>query len=575
MKFKKYIGIVLIACMLISAMFIATACDGGNTEENKKTQDKEKDTVTEKATDDKPSENNTQQPTEQPSEDNTQQPTEKPTDNVTDGEKIDYSLEFVDYKGNTVTSMSGVMSLSNGQIAPIANGKASFKAEKGDYSATFELSDHDYKCDDFCDFTEEITSVRIPVYNKVTDTNKDFYKSENGAGYVHPGATYVKLRGVTSDAYEGERSYFIFRPTRDGIYNISVISDNFVEVGYYGGTVINVYDNSLIPAVDNVVEYSIRKSSITTGDSAVCVIGLTTDGSAKDCVLVIERVADMPLSTEDLEWIVPTIEKELTPIKLSYHNKNVVLTNLDLMSPDLKLVMNESDGYYHLGTADGPIVYVRLSATIDYFGFDPETNAPNLASFTTIIDTSRMCRYFFDEEGNPIRKESYNQIILAYKEMLDASGVYPLDEMLEYVIKQHGEYVGWWDSESSNNLYSMYGMSQPPVENAWLFAACIVTVEDKGTDGESALLVNPEGATSLVGASDTFYYNVNEKSNSISVELTVNAAEGISVEYDGQVYTADENGVITVTIGETRTFCIKGSADMSEPVEVVYTYAYI
>ena len=67
---------------------------------------------------------------------------------------------------------------------------------------------------------------------------------------------------------------------------------------------------------------------------------------------------------------------------------------------------------------------------------------------------------------------------------------------------------------------------------------------------------------------------VNEKPN-ISVALTVNAGEGVTVEYNGEIYTADDNGVISIVVTETKTFGIKGSSDMAEPIEVVYTYAYI
>ena len=231
------------------------------------------------------------------------------------------------------------------------------------------------------------------------------------------------------------------------------------------------------------------------------------------------------------------------------------------------------DGYYRLGTANGPKVYVRLSASSDYFGVDPETGLNNVAAFSTMMENTRLCRYFYDEDGNFIKKESYNEIFNRYLEIIDTSGIYPLDEALEYVIKQSGEQRDWWNYESDNNLYTMYGVDQPPVENAWLFAACTIKVVDAGVDAENALLINPEGSSSLIGAGDTVYFNVNEKPE-IAVTLTVNATEGISVVYGSEEYTTDEDGVITVEITEDKLFTIVGASDLADDVVVSYTYEY-
>ena len=542
---KKYLGILAIILILMCAVALV-ACDGNN-------------------------ENPTGQPTSEPTDSSLDQPTQSP-ENV----KTNYSIEFVDYKGETMTSFSGVITYSDGSVAAVlSKGKATFEADDGEYDLSFNITSADgYEYDEECTLTAENNEATITVYNRVTDTHKDFYASEHGAGYVNEGATYVKLRGVTSSEYEGERSFFIFKPQRDGIYKISVVSDKDVSIGCYGGSVLIIFPNSHLDVVDNTVEYSIHKSSIGADSSVVCVIGLTTDGSAKDAVLVIERIADMPFTFADLEWDVPEIKGEIKEHRLSYQNKTVTLNNLDLMDENLKLVLGE-DGYYHLGTANGPIVYVRLSAVVDYFGYytDEGTQKPNMASFVTITETDRMCRYFSDEDGKPLRKESYNEIIEKYAEVADESGIYPLDEMLEYVIKQHGEHAGWWNYDSENNLYDLYEVEKPPVENAWLFAACTVEVSDLGTDAESALKINPEGSTSLVSAGDTVYFTINEK-EAVNVTLTVNAGEGVSVVYDGESYTPDENGKIVVDITNNKNFTINASESLDGELVVTYSYEY-
>lgn len=551
MKTKKYISIILVVFMLACAVALV-ACDGDG-------------------------ETPTSVPTTTPTQTPTEAPTEKPTQEPID-EKITYSVEFVNYKGETMTSFSGVVMYSDGTVAAVlSHGKASFEAVAGEYNLSFDITSADgYEYDEECTLTSENNEAKITVYNRVTDTNKDFYASEYGAGYVGEGATYVKLRGVKSSEFEGERSFFIFKPQRDGIYKISVISDKDVSLGYYGGTVLTVFPHSLIEPVDNTIEIKYHKSSIGADSSVVCVMGLNTDGSAKDAIIVIERIADVPIDFIDLKWEIPNLKKEPTEHRLSYQNKVVTLQNLDLMDENLTLVLGE-DGYYHLGTADGPIVYVRLSADVDYFGFytDEESGVqkPNMAAFTTIIETGRMCRYFSDENGKPLRKESYNEIIEKYAEIADASGIYPLDEMLEYIIKQHGEHAGWWNYESENNLYDMYAVEKPPVENAWLFAACTITVSDTGTSAETALKINPEGSAALLDEGDAVYLTINEK-ETIKVTLTVNAGEGITVTYCDENYTPDENGKIVVEITQSKTFTINASDSLEGELVVTYSYEY-
>ena len=145
--------------------------------------------------------------------------------------------------------------------------------------------------------------------------------------------------------------------------------------------------------------------------------------------------------------------------------------------------------------------------------------------------------------------------------------------MLEYLIKNTGEQRAWWDYESDSNLYTMYGMEKPPVENAWLFAACTVEIVDTGVDADNALLINPEGSSSLIGAGDTVYFNINEKPE-IAVTLTVKVAKGISVAYDGVDYTADENGNITVEITTEKSFAIVGADSLVDEIVVSYSYEY-
>ena len=124
-----------------------------------------------------------------------------------------------------------------------------------------------------------------------------------------------------------------------------------------------------------------------------------------------------------------------------------------------------SDGFYHLGSAEGPVVLVRLGKDSKY-----------LACFQTILDNSGVSRYFFHEDGSFIKKVSYSECLLEYIANMDEeTGVYPLTEDLKHIIQQRGEYVGWFDTNSSLYLFEdANGVPIPGVnpEISWLFMCC-------------------------------------------------------------------------------------------------------
>ena len=129
------------------------------------------------------------------------------------------------------------------------------------------------------------------------------------------------------------------------------------------------------------------------------------------------------------------------------------------------LVLNEDDGFYHLGDKNGPLVLMRLAEDCDY-----------IACFETILDRSGVSRYFYDENGNFTEKVSYSECLLEYIEYVDAvEGVYPLTEDLKHIVTQRGEYVGWWNTESNGYLFkdaNGYNDLTINTELAWLLMCC-------------------------------------------------------------------------------------------------------
>lgn len=557
MKSKKYIGIAL-AIFLSFCVLALVSCASNDTA--------------------------TEAPTTQPTQTPTEAPTDQPTeDNTTIPENTDYTLTFVDFKGNVLTDISGIITLSDGTIVPIAKGISSFNAKTGTYDAQINvlIGADKYELPGNCTFTYENKNVELTIYNKTAGKNNNFYANFDGAYYLYAGATKVKLdNAVTAEEcrnllninmnFEGARSYFLFNPTIDGVYKISIETDGEATVGCYGGSVMNVFEHSIFPVENNEFEISVHKSMISSEGTNTYVLGITADKSVTEATIYIDRVSDVPPSILDIPWTNPTVGV-LSKHSLSYQNKIVTLNNLDLMDTNLTVVLNKNDGYYHLGTADGPLVYVRLTTPITYFGNDDDGNVA-MSSFQNMFDGAFMGAYFYDENGNPLKKEQYNDAMAKYYEVVDASGVYPLDELLAYMIKNHGEHAGWWDSKSPNNLFDFYGADHPPVENAWLFAMCTATFEDAAESTQTNPYVfGVIGNKLLATANKTYYLALNELSTANVNKLTIKAPDGVSVVYYGVTYTP-ENGVITIRPEFGIDFKVVCDETIEGEVEVSYSY---
>ena len=97
-------------------------------------------------------------------------------------------------------------------------------------------------------------------------------------------------------------------------------------------------------------------------------------------------------------------------------------------------------------------------------------------SFQTILEHSGITKYFYDEEGNFEKKESYSECLLEYiKYMDEASGLYPLTEDLKYIIQMRGDHYGWFDHTSPGYIFYDENHNQVMGINhdiSWLFMCC-------------------------------------------------------------------------------------------------------
>ncbi len=398
----------------------------------------------------------------------------------TQPKELTYCVSVVDGTGAPYTSGVIVEILQNGAqvtMQPVnAQGKVEKSLAPGDYTVNLKFTDGDegyYYDRTNLTLSAEKTALQIQVLSKINGEAVRLYDGSD-AYTVYAGRTFVSL-------VDGQRNYFLFTPQTAGTYRFTT-SDAKAAIGNFGYTTF-IQPNSIVAVENNEFTMSITASMVGSGGGTnPYVIGVDAQGVTQ-CTLIIERIGEPAYSIEENEpWIVyePTVElhKFTTP--------EGTITEFDLTagSDAYVLVFNEEDRTYHLNTADGPQVLVHLSKPTEY-----------LDSISNICTTASIGKYFYDENGDFVKRENYTKCLQIYScsKIYDESdrvqsagteiyldvetGLYPLTEDLRYIIQNHGEHAGWWDIDDPGFLFedadgnALVGLN-PDI--AWLFLCCYV-----------------------------------------------------------------------------------------------------
>lgn len=309
--------------------------------------------------------------------------------------------------------------------------------------------------------SQSIVDANGELMAAVADGTYQVMSNEYVAYYVDEGCTTVKLS-------EAGRNYFIFTPIRAGVYEFTVVGQG--TIGTYG-TVNYVYDNSDVEVVDNTYRKTVTSDMIGTNGTGTTewVIGIDSETAGADTCLCITWVSEPP---KTVQW-----EDYAATYKPSKYTlpEGAVIQEFDLTAETYTLVYNENDKFYHLNTADGPIVLVRLLSANAYTGFP----------FGNILLGANIGVHHYDENGELVEKIKYNDCIQQYLGTItgsgenmkftggmcdDQEGVYPLTKDLALILQDYGTYKGYWEEGSLEYLFGdVVGLN---VENAWLFACC-------------------------------------------------------------------------------------------------------
>ena len=375
------------------------------------------------------------------------------------GGSADYSVKVTDAQGIPYTSGVIVKFMKNGMQVAMqavnAEGIATKQLEKGDYTVELVFTSN-IAC--YYDPAEAVlsakkTSIQLQLSNVVSEETTALYIGETEyAAYSLPvGSTYAPVKA-------GERNYFLFTPTEAGTYKFSVNNANLV-LGYYGMPHF-VQSMNVAQMENNAFSISVSEGNIGGGAYVIGVDGLEAD---TNCIITIERTGEPEHNIADEPWTEYRTTAVLSPYTLKIPSgKSLVYMDITSTTAKHTFVYNETDGYYHLDTATGPVIHVHLAKGAPYVALQSVIQGDGAMGGAPIRE------YFFDENGEFIKKEDYTDILEDYFENMDSAlGVYPLTNDLIYIIQNGCN--SWWDSDSPDYIFE--GVN-PAL--AWMFACCWV-----------------------------------------------------------------------------------------------------
>ncbi len=360
--------------------------------------------------------------------------------------EIDYTVNVVDSNGNPYTNLLVRFDSDDGSVSvtePVdSNGKVKVRLLETSYTVTLVFNaghNMGYEPSNVR-LTPSDPNLTIEVAPYLSgETELVFVDGKDHDAY-NVGSGYFYLDMSTVDTY-----YLLFTAEEAGVYEITT-TNPAAAVGYWS-TPFFTFDASSEYVKDNVCTIEIKNAGPTY------VISVTGSTGLTGTVLKIVRTGDVQENPMVYETYVGTT----TPTAPFVAEVTGAKTYLDLATE--QVLVKADDGFYHLGTADGPVVYMDLKAA--RYGI----------SVSAVVNNSPMVKYEFDAEGKPIKRIDYTNCMLSYVNNTDQKlGVYPLTDDLMTILQNHGNHAGWYEKGSYGYLFDV----DPVLEGqGWMFLLCV------------------------------------------------------------------------------------------------------
>ncbi len=263
---------------------------------------------------------------------------------------------------------------------------------------------------------------------------------------------------TVSDSYSA--TLFEFPCTDYAEYTISCDDAN-AKVGAYAGSI------HFIPSTAEGTSNT-TTLSFAAGNAIIVAVSGTTS-----CTITIAKSGTVEVE-QVLPWVVYENTYEVTPFEEEIDMQT--LTAVDTYYDEIAnaAVLGE-DGYYHLDSAENPIIYVDLNF--------------KTMSVVDIVDNTKLGAVTYNDNGEVIKKIDYTDAAIEYIDnalQLDYNGsavyLYPLTADLIEMYQSVGNASEWYGAD---------GWVGGEADDAWMFA-CYYNAE--GYVAPSAPVVNDGGS---------------------------------------------------------------------------------
>ena len=267
----------------------------------------------------------------------------------------------------------------------------------------------------------------------------------------------------TVTTLQADATLYIFEPTEVAIYEVAV--DN-------ADAVLSRWNGSSAYVTGIAEETTDGKLEVTCSSIGQSLLIGVSGVSATN--IIITKIDDYtpPASIEYKEYV-----NKFSPTPNTFKLPEGELTAVDITKP--QTVVLGSDGIYHFGSANGPVMYVDLTgvAFADLYECYYPSSGGDVAD--------RMRGTYQDENGNTCGYDFLNAMH-QYADALDSEGFYYLTEDVANYINMFGKDQGWFKPQFSPFEQIING--NYIAESAWLVSAYYIP----GDNTEPENPENPE-----------------------------------------------------------------------------------
>ncbi|MBQ5801590.1 MAG: hypothetical protein IIW27_00940, partial [Clostridia bacterium] len=352
--------------------------------------------------------------------------------------------------------------------------------------------------------------------------------------------------------YNGNTVYYAFAPTASGTYVVTAKGTADTYIGHYGSdffvseTPIIEDDNSAEDGLNFLLTLSVSENEIGN----VFVLGVKVLGE----VSLPQTFTISATRTGDYVEPTPLPENEITAQESPKKFPNNTALNQTLVPADLDgtftVVYNETDGYYHVGSENGPVLLAKLTKTIEEYFSEP---------LNAWAATQGQIFTFFYED----RKDNYSPLFTAYASTCNEDGVCPVTGELFAFLTEFAKVSsyfgenGWIGSTLTDG-----GAALQEAGLEGLFACYYYRSSILGGNGtiESPYQIELGTFTALMPSSTTVYYQV-----LASYQIDVTAANGLTV-------TVENSNLLALSAQKAGTYSFTVSMHMQGTGAIVDPY---